>query len=186
MEVNITAKVRISQTPEVIRTIKWYTRCLQTCINVAWRKKIKNNFELHHLVYKRIRKHLPSQLAISCIKQACGIVKKAKSKPIIKRSSPRFNFPRNARLKGDILVLRLLKTRQEFKLNIPQCYKEYFKWKVKESLLRIDKKGRCFFLFTLILPPLKIVGFLVCVILTPLKELSRPNVCFVKSHTYPL
>jgi len=82
------------------------------------------------------------------MRQACGMVKKAKSKPIIKRTSVRYNFPRSANIKGEILVLRLLKIRQEFKLNIPVCYKEYFNWDVSESLLRMDKKGRCFFLFT--------------------------------------
>lgn len=148
MRTVITAKIKIKPTNEVVRTVKWYTKCLQLCVDVAWRKKIKNNIQLHTFVYKRIRKHLPSQLAISCIKQAAGIVKKSKTKPIIKSSSPRFNFPRNASLKGNTLVLRLLKTREEFKLSIPTFYKKYFSWDVKESQLRIDKKGRCFFLFT--------------------------------------
>jgi putative transposase len=148
MQTVATAKIRINPTPEVVRTIKWHTKCLQVCVDVAWKKGIKNHIKLQTIVYQRIRKHLPSQLAVSCIKQAAGIVKKAKSKPIIKISSPRFNFPRNASLKGDTLVLRLLKTRQEFKFTIPDCYKEYFTWEVSESLLRMDKKGRCFFLFS--------------------------------------
>lgn len=144
----ITAKIRIVATPEIISAIKAYNEGLKFCINIAWQNKISNNFRLHPLVYKTLRQTLPSQLAVACIKQACGMVKKAKSKPIINRTSVRYNFPRSANLKGDILVLRLLNKRQEFKLNIPECYKEYFSWKINESLLRMDKKGRAFFLFT--------------------------------------
>lgn len=150
MRANVTAKVRINPTKQIIRTIKAYTKALQFCVDYAWKHKIRNNIKLHHKIYYSIRKKfkLPSQIAVACLKQACGMVKKAKSKPIIKRASVRYNFPRSANLKGDILVLRLLKSRQEFKFTIPDCYKEYFNWDVKESLLRMDKKGRCFFLFT--------------------------------------
>ena len=149
MRATISAKIRINPTKQVVATIKVYTKALQFCVNQAWKRKIRNNMKLHPFVYPSLRKRgLPAQLAIACIKQACGIVKKAKTKPIIKRTSVRYNFPRSANVKGDMLVLRLLKTRQEFKLNIPDCYKEYFDWKVSESLLMMDKKGRCFFIFT--------------------------------------
>ena len=143
-----TAKIKISAIPEVVDTIKAYSKGLQFCINAAWQNNIRNNIKLHPFVYKTLRQTLPAQLAVACIKQACGMVKKAKSKPTINRTSVRYNFPRSANLKGDVLVLRLLNKRQEFKLNIPECYKEYFSWNVSESLLRMDKKGRAFFLFT--------------------------------------
>ncbi len=144
----ITAKIKINATPEIIDTIKAYTKRLKFCIDIAWQNKISNNFRLHPFVYKTLRQTLPSQLAVACIKQACGMIKKAKSKPVIKRTSARYNFPRSANLKGNVLVLRLLNKRQEFKLNIPECYKQYFSWEINESLLRMDKKGRAFFLFT--------------------------------------
>ncbi|HLC19314.1 MAG TPA: transposase [Candidatus Nanoarchaeia archaeon] len=150
MRTNVTAKVRINPTEQVIDTIKAYTKALQFCVDYAWKHKITQNFKLHYAIYQNIRQRfkLPAQIAVVCMRQACGMVKKAKSKPIIKRTSVRFNFPRSANIKGNKLVLRLLKCRQEFNLNIPECYAEYFKWDVSESLLRMDKKGRCFFLFT--------------------------------------
>ena len=144
----VTAKIKINATPEIINTIKAYTKGLNLCIDIAWQNKISNNIKLHPFAYATLRYTLPSQLAVACIKQACGMVKKAKSKPIVKRTSVRYNFQRSANLKNDILVLRLLNKRQEFKLNIPECYKEYFSWKISESLLRMDNKGRAFFLFT--------------------------------------
>jgi len=144
----VTAKIKITTTPEIVRLVKWHTRCLQICVDVAWKKKITNNIKLHKNVYHRIRKHLPSQTAISCIKQAVGIVKKAKTKPIIKNSSPRFNFPRNANIKNNVLILRLIKDRQQFPFTIPKHFINYFTWDVSESLLKIDKKGRTFFFFT--------------------------------------
>jgi putative transposase len=150
MRTVVTAKVRINPTLEVVSTIKAYTKSLQFCIDYAWKHKITQNFKLHYAIYHTIRKRfkLPAQIAIACMRQACGMVKKAKSKPTIKRTSVRYNFPRSANIKENTLVLRLLKCRQEFKFTIPDCYKEYFSWDVAESLLRMDKKGRCFFLFT--------------------------------------
>ena len=150
MRTVVTAKVRINPTKEVVSTIKAYTKSLQFCVDYAWKHKITQNFKLHYAIYHTIRKRfkLPAQIAVACMRQTCGMVKKAKSKPIIKRTSVRYNFPRSANLKGNTLVLRLLKCRQEFQFNIPACYSDYFDWEVDESLLRMDKKGRCFFLFT--------------------------------------
>jgi putative transposase len=149
MQVRATAKIKISATTEIVATIKAYTKALQFCIDIAWQNKIRNNIKLHYLVYKDIRKTLPSQLAIACISQACGFVKKAKSKPVIKRASVGYNFPRSANIKGNVLAIRTIHKRESFNLNIPLVYQDYFtNWKVNESLLRIDAKGRCFFLFT--------------------------------------
>ncbi len=142
------AKVKIAATNEVVATVKAYGKALQFCVDQAWSRRIRNNVKLHRFVYKRLRQALPAQLAVACIKQACGIVKKAKSKPIIGKASVSYNFPRSASLKGNVLALRLLKGRQEFGVKVPACYAEYFKsWKLAESLLRIDRKGKCFFLF---------------------------------------
>ncbi len=144
------AKIKIVATPEVVETVRAYTKALQFCVNVAWNNKIRNNVKLHHVVYRELRTayKLPAQLAVACIKQACGMVKKAKTKPIVKEAPVRYNFPRSANLKGSVLALRTLSGRQEFSIKIPECYKEYFAWKINESLLRLDKKGRAFFLFT--------------------------------------
>jgi len=122
---------------------------LQYCVNAAWDKKIRNNIKLHPFVYPALKGYgLQSQLAVACIKQACGIVKKAKTKPLIKNTSMRYNFPRSASFKNNILSLATIKGRVKIPFNIPDCFKQYFAWEVCESLLRIDKKGRCFFLFT--------------------------------------
>nr|MBI4156769.1 IS200/IS605 family element transposase accessory protein TnpB [Candidatus Woesearchaeota archaeon] len=148
MEVRATAKVKIKASPEIIKTIKVYKKGLQFCINQAWKRKINNNIKLHPFVYPSLRKRgLQSQLAIACIKQACGMVKKAKSKPIINKTSMRYNFPRSASFKNNMLSLATIKGRIKIPFNVPDCYKQYFSWNIKESLLRIDKKGRCFFLF---------------------------------------
>ncbi len=144
------AKIKIVATPEVVDTVRAYTKALQFCVNVAWNNKIRNNVKLHHVVYGELRSvhKLPAQLAVACIKQACGMVKKGKTKPVIKKACVGYNFPRSANLKGDVLAIRTLSGRQEFNIKIPDCYKEYFSWKINESLLRLDKKGRAFFLFT--------------------------------------
>jgi putative transposase len=151
MKTIATAKIKIPNTKEITKTVSCYTKALQFCVNLAWNKKIKNNIKLHYLVYKDIRTKfkLPSQLAIACIKRACGIIKKAKSAPIIKNACVGYNFPRSARFKGDSLIFKTIKGRQIVKIKVPECYKEYFSWgKPAESLLRIDRKGKAYFLFT--------------------------------------
>ncbi|MBW2981957.1 transposase [Candidatus Woesearchaeota archaeon] len=149
MRTTVTAKIRIKATLEIVKTLNIYGRGLQFCIDTAWDKHIRNNIKLHPFVYQHLRDiGLQSQLAVACIKQACGMVKKAKSKPIINRVSMRYNFPRSASFKNNVLSLATVKGRVKIPFTIPDCYKEYFSWNVKESLLRIDKKGRCFFLFT--------------------------------------
>jgi IS605 OrfB family transposase len=149
MEIRATAKIKIKATPEIVQTLKVYSKGLQFCINTAWDKKIRNNIKLHPFVYKKLKNMgLQSQLAIACIKQACGMVKRAKSKPIINKVSMRYNFPRSASLKNNVLSLATIKGRVKIPFAIPECYMEYFSWNVKESLLTADKKNRCFFLFT--------------------------------------
>ncbi|MBI2660557.1 IS200/IS605 family element transposase accessory protein TnpB [Candidatus Woesearchaeota archaeon] len=144
-----TAKIKIKAIPEIIQTSKIYAKTLQFCIDVAWQNKIKNNINLHPFVYRYIKgMGLQSQLAIACIKQACGMIRKAKTKPMIKRASIRYNIPRSASFKNNILSLATIKGRVKIPFSIPQCYSEYFTWDIKESLLRIDKNGRCFFFFT--------------------------------------
>ena len=149
MDIRATAKIKITATPEIIETLKIYSKGLQFCVDTAWQNKIRNNIKLHPFVYKTLRSYgLQSQLAIACIKQACGMVKKAKSKPIINKVSMRYNFPRSASFKNNILSIATIKGRVKIPFTIPDCYRQYFNWDVTESLLRIDKKGRCFFLFT--------------------------------------
>ena len=144
------AKVKIVATNEVVATVKAYGKALQFCVKVAWESRIRNNVKLHRVVYRELREtgKLPAQLAVACIKQACGIVKSAKSKPVVKRASVGYNFPRSASLKGDVLSIVTLNGRQKFVIEVPACFAAYFKeWKLTESLLRIGKRGKAYFLF---------------------------------------
>src|SRR3990167_8722379 len=145
----VSVKIKLKRTPVIDRTLFLYKKCLQFCVNQAWRRKIRNNIKLHPFVYQNIKdKGLQSQLAVACIKQACGIVKKAKSKPVINRCSLRYNFPRSASFKDNVLSLATIKGRVKIPFSVPDCFKEYFTWDVTESLLMIDRKDRCYFIFT--------------------------------------
>ena len=144
-----TAKIRIEPRVEIFKTIELYKQGLQFCVNKAWDMRIKNNVKLHPFVYQDLKRiGLPSQLAVACIKQACGMVKRAKTKPEIKRVSIRYNFPRSVSMKNNVLSISTVNGRIKIPFKVPDCYKEYFKWEVRESLLRVNEKGRCFFLFT--------------------------------------
>jgi len=150
MLVRTSAKIKVETSSEVKETISVYSKALQHCIDTAWEMRIRNNIKLHPFVYLDIRKMgLRSQLAVACIKQACGMVKKAKTKPLINRTSMRYNFPRSASLKNNVLSISTIKGRRKFNVSVPDCFQIYFKdWKVCESLLMIDKFNRTFFMFT--------------------------------------
>jgi IS605 OrfB family transposase len=142
------AKIKIECTPELDEVLSAYTNGMQFCVDEAWKRSIKNNIKLHPFVYTELKKTLPAQLSVSCIKQACGIVKKAKTKPTIKRASVRYNFPRAARIKDNTLLLRCIQHRASVSLNIPNCFKHYFStWNIKEGLLHADRAGRAYFTF---------------------------------------
>jgi len=145
-----TAKIKIETSNEVKETIEIYSKALQFCIDKAWEMRIRNNIKLHPFVYLDLRKMgLPSQLAVACIKQACGMVKKAYSKPTVSRTSMRYNFPRSASIKNNVLSISTIKGRRKFNVGVPECFKVYFTdWQVRESLLMMDKFNRTFFLFT--------------------------------------
>lgn len=133
----------------IIKTTELYKQGIQLCIDKAWEMKIRNNVKLHPFVYQEIRSFgLPSQLAISCIKQACGMIKKSKTKPFIKRVSIRYNPPRSFSFKNNVLSISTIQGRVKIPIKIPNYALKYFNWKIVESLLRIDSKNRCFFIFT--------------------------------------
>ena len=149
MQSRATIKIKIPATSEIVATLKAYTKALQFCVDYAWEHNIRNKITLQYAVYKHLKTtKLQAQLIIGCCRQSIEMVKKAKTKPVVKHTSMRYNFPRSASFKNNSLSLSTIKGRIKVPFIIPDCYKEYFSWNVAESLLRIDTKGRCFFLFT--------------------------------------
>ncbi len=140
--------IKIKVNDLIIRTIKLYKQGLQHCVDVAWGMKIRNNVQLHPFVYKDLRKMgLPSQLSISCIKQSCGMVKKAKSNPIINKVSIRYNAPRSFSFKNNILSISTIQGRVKIPIKIPDYALDYFDWEIRESLLT-KSKDKYYFTFT--------------------------------------
>ena len=81
---SIPIKIKVNEL--IVKTIELYKKGLQHCVDVAFGMKIRNNVQLHPFVYQNLRKMgLPSQLSVACIKQSCGMVKKANSNPNINK-----------------------------------------------------------------------------------------------------
>ena len=150
MQVQVSIPIKLKVDEIIVDTIDLYKQGLQYCIENAWNLRIKDNFKLHPFVYSELRKiGLPSQLAISCIKQSCGIVKKAKSKPFVKKVSIRYNSPRSFSFKNGILSLGTICGRTKIKINIPNYALKYFnELELRESLLTKSFKGDYYFTFT--------------------------------------
>jgi len=143
---SIPIKIKVNEV--ILETIDIYKKGLQHCVDVAWGMKIRNNIELHPFVYYDLRKMgLPSQLSISCIKQACGMVKKAKSNPNINRVSIRYNAPRSFSFKNNVLSISTIQGRVKIPIKIPDYALKYFDLKIRESLLT-QNKGKYYFTFT--------------------------------------
>jgi|TARA_Y100000310_G_scaffold97833_1_gene95503 IS605 OrfB family transposase len=157
MECRVSVPIKLKINEVVVKTIEIYKKSLQHCVDVAWEMKIKNNVELQPFVYKEIRNFgLPSQLAIACIKQSCGIIKKAKSNPNIYKTSIRYNSPRSFSFKNNVLSISTIKGRIKIPIKIPNYALKYFKdWNIKESLLTKNFKGDYYFTFTFLKKALK-------------------------------
>jgi len=154
MKVVTTAKVKLADFSQVLDdTMRVYSKAVQFCVDTAWEHKIKHKTPLHaHCYYKlRERFKLHSQLCCNAISQALEMVKNARSKPQVSEElSIRYNFPRCASVRHEWTILSLvtIEGRVKFNITIPPIFEKYLDWKVCESTLIKDYKGRFFFCFT--------------------------------------
>lgn len=151
MQSVVTAKVRLPYDGRLIRTMETYSKAVQFCVDFAWEMGLDGRIELHNEVYYRLKRiyGLQAQLCANAIKQATEIIKKAETKPTVKRRmSIRYNFPRCASVKGwETLSLSTMEGRIKLPIKVPECYRQYLDWEIRESNL-IYKKGKLFFCFT--------------------------------------
>ncbi len=150
MQVQVSVPIKLKVNDIIVDTIDLYKQGLQYCVENGWELGIGNNVQLHPFVYSELRKlGLPAQLSAACIKQACGIIKKAKSKPFINKTSVRYNTPRSFSFKNNILSIGTICGRVKIPINIPKYALKYFNdWKMRESLLTKNYKGDYYFTFT--------------------------------------
>ncbi|MFX1518652.1 MAG: transposase [Promethearchaeota archaeon] len=154
MKVVATAKVKLADaSPALDDTMRVYAQAVQFCVDIAWRHKVTSKAQLQRCCYYDVKTRfgLQAQLVINAITQAIEMVKTAQSKPEVSEElSIRYNFPRCASISKDWtrLSLSTLKGRVTFTLLIPQVFAPYLEWKLGESTLIKDYKGRFFFCFT--------------------------------------
>ncbi len=154
MKVVVTAKVKLAEGSEVLNdTMRVYAQAVQFCIDVAWQHKITSKAALQPRCYYEVKARfgLQAQLVINAITQAVEMVKRARSKPEVSPElAIRYNFPRCASISKDwtCLSLSTLKGRVKFQLVIPEVFEPSLVWKLGESTLIKDYKGRFFFCFT--------------------------------------
>ena len=150
MQVQVSVPIKLKINDIIIDTLDLYKQGLQYCIDNGWEMKIKNNIKLHPFVYTELRNiGLPAQLSVACIKQACGMLKKAKSKPFINKTSIRYNTPRSFSFKNNMLSLGTITGRVKIPIKIPQYAMKYFiDCEIIGSLLTKNYKGDYYFIFT--------------------------------------
>jgi putative transposase len=154
MKVVVTVKVKLADVSEVLNdTMSVYAQAVQFCIDTAWRHHITSKAQLQRWCYAEVKERfgLQAQLVINALTQAVEMVKKAQSKPEVSPElSIRYNFPRCASISKDWtrLSLSTIKGRVKFNILIPEVFEPYLEWKLGESTLIKDYKGRFFFCFT--------------------------------------
>ena len=149
MQVQVSVPIKLKINNVIVDTIDLYQQGLQYCIENAWNLGIKNNIQLHPFVYSELKNiGLPSQLSIACIKMACGMIKKAKNKPFISKTSIRYNSPRSFSFKNNILSISTIQGRVKIPIKIPDYALKYFSLDIRESLLTKNYKGDYYFTFT--------------------------------------
>jgi putative transposase len=154
MKVMVTAKVKLADASPVLDdTMRVYAQAVQFCVDIAWQHKLTSKAQLQRCCYYDVKTRfgLQAQLVINAITQAVEMVKKAQSKPDVSPElSIRYNFPRCASISKDWtrLSLSTSKGRVTFKIVIPEVFESYLEWKLGESTLIKDYRGRFFFFFT--------------------------------------
>jgi predicted transposase len=154
MKVVVTAKVKLADVSKVLNhTMRVYAQAVQFCIDTAWRHRITSKAQLHRWFYAEVKERfgLQAQLVINALTQAVEMVKKAQSRPEVSPElSIRYNFPRCASISKDWthLSLSTIKGRVKFNIMVPEVFEPYLEWKLGESTLIKDYKGRFFFCFT--------------------------------------
>jgi hypothetical protein len=154
MKVVATAKVKLTEVSSVLDdTMRVYAQAVQFCVDTAWRYKLISKAQLQRRCYYEVKARfgLQAQLVINAITQAIEMVKEAQSKPEVSTElSIRYNFPRCASITHDWtrLSLSTIEGRVKFQITFPEVFEHYFDWKLGESTLIKDYKGRFFFCFT--------------------------------------
>jgi len=144
---SIPIKIEIDEI--IVDTIDLYKQGLQYCVTNGRVLGINNNVKLHPHVYSELRNiGLPSQLAVSCIKMACGILKSKGRSPIVNNVSIRYNAPRSFSFKDNVLSISTINGRVKIPISIPKYASDYFEnWEIRESLLT-QCRGKHYFTFT--------------------------------------
>jgi IS605 OrfB family transposase len=154
MKVVTTAKVKLADcSPVLDDTMRVYAQAVQFCVDIAWGHKITSKAQLQRRCYYEVKERfgLQAQLVINAITQAIEMVKKAHTKPEVSAElSIRYNFPRCASITHDWILISLstIEGRVKFQITLPQVFEHYLEWKLGESTLIKDYKGRFFFCFT--------------------------------------
>ena len=141
MESVATIKVKIPFNENLLETMRQYSVSAQEVIDYGYNLHTSNKRELHDLTYYSIRKHtqLPSQLVISSRDVACTILKKYKTKPIVKKYMTMRYDHRSFSIKNNVVSLSSTKGRIKIPIIIPKYFNKYKDYEVRCANLFIRK-----------------------------------------------
>jgi len=157
MKLTNTAKLVIDCSPnEFQSTIKHYTDAYNLVCNVGFKSKDEictNGVTLHHKVYEKCRKNLPSQLAISArmkatesLKSVQARIKKGKKATCPQSKSTAIRYDKNSYtlwLNKRIVSISTCEGRKKFNLIIPKYFEKYLTCKYTSADLFV-RDGKVF------------------------------------------
>jgi IS605 OrfB family transposase len=141
MESVVAIKVKIPFKEILLETMRQYSMSVQEVIDYGYNLYTSDKRELHDLTYYFIRSHtkLPSQLVISSRDVACTILKKYKTKPIVKKYMTIRYDHRSFSIKSNIVSLSSINGRIKIPIRIPEYFNKYKNYEVRCANLFLRK-----------------------------------------------
>ena len=142
MKCRATIKLKIQNIKELNGMFTSYIRSCQYAADSAFKNKCKNRFDLHHLVYNRIRKRfkLKSEFAINALARGFEAYKSCKKKVVFKSVPIRFDR-RTFTFFEDHIRLTTNNERINISIFLPKYYRKYISWKYQTADLIRNRKG---------------------------------------------
>ena len=152
-----TAKLVVDCSPEEFKsTIKHYTNAYNFVCKIGFKSQKEictNGVTLHHKVYEKCRKTLPSQLAISArmkatesLKSVQSRIKKGKKATCPQSKITTIRYDKNSYtlwLNKRIVSISTCDSRKRFNLIIPKYFEKYLTWKYTSADLFV-RDGKVF------------------------------------------
>ncbi|MBS3107864.1 transposase [Candidatus Woesearchaeota archaeon] len=145
MKCRATIKLKIQNRKEISRMFSAYLKACQYSADSALKNKCKTKFDLHHVIYNKIRKKfgLKSQFTINAIAKGFETYKSCKKKVVFKSVPLRFDR-RTFSFFENYIRITTDKERINIPIFIPEYHRKYLSWNYQTADLVMNRSEKIF------------------------------------------